>query len=80
MSLPLPLSHRHCSCCRCTVSAVLELDVASAVRCLARVRRCFDDNVEARNAHEREPIKFEPSEAELHEATVALGRYTHSLP
>ena len=48
--------------------------MSSAVRALGRVRRAFDDNVEARSLHEQEPIKFMPSEAELHDATTALSQ------
>ena len=49
--------------------------MSAALRALSRLRRAFDANVEARSLYEREPIKFMPSEAELHEATIALARH-----
>ena len=48
------------------------MDVTSALRALSRLRRAFDDNVEARSLHEGQPIKFMPSEAELFDAASAL--------
>ena len=46
--------------------------MTSALRALSRLRRAFDDNVEARSLHEGQPIKFMPSEAELFDAASAL--------
>ena len=55
-------------------AAVVELDVSAALRALGRVRRSFDDNVEARAEHEGEPVKWMPSEAQLHDATIDLRK------